>query len=100
MTEVTGGRLGRGLRLPSCDFAVVFTVSEGASRNWGGAGQGRTWGSLWGWRDLGYLQGKREMPPGGGAGAVCLRAEAQAEAPPEIRWGLGDLRRRVLWKLL
>lgn len=26
---MTGGRLGRGLRLPSHDFAAVFTVSEG-----------------------------------------------------------------------
>lgn len=78
--------------MPSCDFEAGFTVSRQE------AGTGllcdRRRGSLWGWRDLSYLQGKRRSP---GVGRMqCVRMEASSE----IRWGVGCLSRRVVWKLL
>lgn len=49
---MTVGRLRRKLRSPSCDFEAVFTISEGASRNWGclvmaGGGDPSGVGAIW-----------------------------------------------------
>ena len=92
---MTGGRLRRVVKV-----ALLGLGSSVQCPRWE-AGTGCTGhqevGLPLGWRDLGWgWQGKR----GSLLGAVCLWVEARAEVSSEIRWGVGCLSRRVVWKLL
>ena len=81
--------------MPSWDLEAVFSV-PGGRQELGCTGHQEV-GLPLGWRDLGWgWQGKR----GSLLGAVCLWVEARAEVSSEIRWGVGCLSRRVVWKLL
>lgn len=82
--------------LKQCSQSLRGQAGTGAALVMAGSGAPSGVGEIW----VTFRGSWRRLPELGWMGTLCLRTEALAEVSSEIRWDLGHLSWRVVWKLL